>query len=119
LGLWGLQINGGLHDRTARQTFFSAPTAVCLWFLSKKKNDGKRRDRRKQTLFNDARNMGTLIDRVRRELTDADLKRIVSTFHAWRGIMNSRGVAEYAEKIFLFLNPSTPAHLSARQFHAA
>jgi type I restriction enzyme M protein len=28
--------------------------------------------------------MGTLIDRVHRELTDADLRRIVGTYHAWR-----------------------------------
>ena len=49
---------------------------VCLWFLAKNKAaDAKRtfRDRRKQTLFIDARKMGTLIDRVDRELTDADL----------------------------------------------
>jgi hypothetical protein len=42
------------------------------------------RDRRKQTLFIDARKLGTLIDRVHRELTDADLQKIVSTYHAWR-----------------------------------
>ena len=29
--------------------------------------------------------MGTLIDRVHRELTDTDLHKIVSTYHAWRG----------------------------------
>ena len=28
--------------------------------------------------------MGTLIDRVHRELTDTDLAKIVSTYHAWR-----------------------------------
>jgi len=29
--------------------------------------------------------MGTLIDRVHRELTDEDLAKIVCTYHAWRG----------------------------------
>lgn len=29
--------------------------------------------------------MGALVDRVHRELTDADLQKIVSTYHAWRG----------------------------------
>ena len=29
--------------------------------------------------------MGTLIDRVHRELTDADIAKIVDTYHAWRG----------------------------------
>ncbi len=67
------------------QLFYSTQIPVCLWFLAKNKNDGKRRDRRKQTLFIDARKLGTLIDRVHRELTDADLEKIVSTYHAWRG----------------------------------
>jgi len=47
-----------------------------LPLLAKNKNaDAKRgfRDRRKQTLFIDARKLGTLIDRVHRELTDADV----------------------------------------------
>ena len=74
------------------QLFYSTQIPVCLWFLAKnKKSDSKRgfRDRRKQTLFIDARKLGTLIDRVHRELTEADLARIVSTYHAWRG---DRGV---------------------------
>ncbi|MBW6496318.1 MAG: type I restriction-modification system subunit M [Burkholderiaceae bacterium] len=67
------------------QLFYSTQIPVCLWFLTKNKNDGKRRDRRKQTLFIDARKLGTLIDRVHRELTDADIDKITSTYHAWRG----------------------------------
>lgn len=70
------------------QLFYSTQIPVCLWFLAKNKSaDAKRsfRDRRKQTLFIDARRLGTLIDRVHRELTDADLEKIVSTYHAWRG----------------------------------
>ena len=70
------------------QLFYSTQIPVCLWFLAKNKAaDAKRgfRDRRKQTLFIDARKLGTLIDRVHRELTDADLDKITSTYHAWRG----------------------------------
>jgi type I restriction enzyme M protein len=70
------------------QLFYSTQIPVCLWFLAKSKSaDNKRgfRDRRKQTLFIDARKMGTLIDRVHRELTNADLDKITSTYHAWRG----------------------------------
>jgi len=69
------------------QLFYSTQIPVCLWFLAKNKNaDAKRafRDRRKQTLFIDARKLGTLIDRVHRELTDTDLDKIASTYHAWR-----------------------------------
>jgi type I restriction enzyme M protein len=81
--------------------FYSTQIPVCLWFLAKTKAaDPKRclRDRRKQTLFIDARKMGTLIDRVHRELTEADLEKITSTYHAWRGEHVSRGAAENAEK---------------------
>ena len=69
------------------QLFYSTQIPVCLWFLAKNKAaDAKRgfRDRRKQTLFIDARKLGTLIDRVHRELTDADLEKITGTYHAWR-----------------------------------
>jgi len=69
------------------QLFYSTQIPVCLWFLAKNKAaDTKRgfRDRRQQTLFIDARKLGTLIDRVHRELTDADLEKISSTYHAWR-----------------------------------
>jgi type I restriction enzyme M protein len=67
------------------QLFHSTQIPVCLWFLAKNKNDGKRRDSLKHTLFIDARKLGTLIDRVHRELTDADLEKTTSTLHSWRG----------------------------------
>lgn len=76
------------------QLFYSTQIPVCLWFLAKNKNDGKRRDRRKQTLFIDARKLGTLIDRVHLELTDADIKTLVATYHAWRG---EKGAGNYAD----------------------
>jgi type I restriction enzyme M protein len=83
------------------QLFYSTQIPVCLWFLAKNKAaDAKRsfRDRRKHTLFIDARKLGTLIDRVHRELTDADLEKITGTYHAWRENAGSRGGAEHAEK---------------------
>jgi type I restriction enzyme M protein len=43
------------------------------------------RDRRGQTLFIDARKLGTMIDRVHRELTEEDIRKIADTYHAWRG----------------------------------
>lgn len=77
------------------QLFYSTQIPVCLWFLTKNKSGravnsktstlSQRRARKGETLFIDARKMGTLIDRVHRELTDADLAKIVSTYHAWRG----------------------------------
>jgi len=67
------------------QLFYSTQIPVCLWFFSRNKNNGRFRDRRGETLFIDARKMGSLIDRVHRELTDEDIAKIAHTYHAWRG----------------------------------
>ncbi len=61
---------------------------VCLWFLTKdKKEDSERgfRNRQSETLFIDARKMGTMISRTKKELTNEDIAQIAKTFHAWRG----------------------------------
>jgi type I restriction enzyme M protein len=94
------------------QLFYSTQIPVCLWFLTKsKKADSKRgfRDRRKETLFIDARKQGTLIDRVHRELTDADLEKITSTYHAWRG---DKGAGKY-EDIAGFCKSAITAEIAA------
>ena len=75
------------------QLFYSTQIPVCLWFLARNKKNGTRsagsgqgfRDRRGETLFIDARKMGTLIDRVHRELSEEDIGKIAGTYHAWRG----------------------------------
>lgn len=67
------------------QLFYSTQIPVCLWFLARNKHDGKRRSRRGETLFIDARKLGTLVDRVHRELTPEDITKIVGAYHAWRG----------------------------------
>src|SRR5690606_1313817 len=67
------------------QLFYSTQIPVCLWFLARSKKNGRFRDRRGETLFIDARKMGTLVDRVHRELTDDDVAKIAGTYHAWRG----------------------------------
>jgi len=54
------------------------------------------RDRRGQTLFIDARKLGTLVDRVHRELTETDIDKIVGTYHAWRGDKGSGAYADIA-----------------------
>jgi type I restriction enzyme M protein len=76
------------------QLFYSTQIPVCLWFLARAKKNGRFRDRRKQTLFIDARKMGVLVDRVHRDLTPEDVERIVGTYHAWRG---DKGAGKYAD----------------------
>ena len=67
------------------QLFYSTPIPVCLWFVARSKKNRRFRDRRKETLFIDARKMGTLVDRVHREFSQGDIDRIAGTYHAWRG----------------------------------
>lgn len=70
------------------QLFYTTQIPVCLWFVTRsKKADSIRgfRDRIGETLFIDARRMGTLIDRTHRELSGAEIADIARTYHAWRG----------------------------------
>ena len=67
------------------QLFYSTQIPVCLWFLARNKHNGRFRNRRGETLFIDARKMGTLVDRTHRELTDGDVAKVAGTYHAWRG----------------------------------
>jgi len=77
------------------QLFYSTQIPACLWFLARNKNPSNGlRDRRGQVLFIDARKMGVMVDRTRRELTDEEIQRIADTYHAWRG---EAGVGEYAD----------------------
>jgi type I restriction enzyme M protein len=67
------------------QLFYTTQIPVCLWFVTRNKGNGKFRDRRKQTLFIDARKMGSLVDRIHRDLSDEEIVRIGRVYHAWRG----------------------------------
>ena len=75
------------------QLFYSTQIPVCLWFLTRNKHNSRQRSRTGETLFIDARKLGTLIDRVHRELSDADIAYVAGTYHAWRGdIFPSPGI---------------------------
>jgi type I restriction enzyme M protein len=67
------------------QLFFSTQIPACLWFLSRNKGNGRYRDRRGEVLFIDARKLGQMIDRTRKEFSDEDIALITRTYHAWRG----------------------------------
>jgi type I restriction enzyme M protein len=83
------------------QLFYSTQIPACLWFLARDKSKGragktKLRDRRGEVLFIDARKMGTLVDRTRRELSDADVQKIADTYHAWRSEVKTSTYADIA-----------------------
>jgi len=75
------------------QLFYTTQIPVCLWFLTRNKkaraveghSESNRRNRQGETLFIDARNMGSMIDRTHKELTSEDIAEIARTYHAWRG----------------------------------
>ena len=67
------------------QLFYNTMIPACLWFIARDKKNHKFRNRRGKVLFVDARNMGEMIDRRHRELTDEEIGRIAKTYHAWRG----------------------------------
>jgi len=77
------------------QLFYSTQIPVCLWFISRDKRGlpspasgrgagGEGRDRQGETLFIDARKLGTLVDRVHRDLPDTDIAKIADAYHAWK-----------------------------------
>jgi len=76
------------------QLFYSTQIPVCLWFLARNKSNGRFRDRRGETLFIDARKLGSLVDRTHRELSSEEIARVAGTYHAWRGDPDA---GEYAD----------------------
>ncbi len=68
------------------QLFYSVQIPACLWFLARNKNPGGDwRDRRGKVLFIDARKLGRMASRTRKEFSGEDIARIANTYRAWRG----------------------------------
>ncbi|CUP18255.1 Type I restriction-modification system methyltransferase subunit [Clostridium disporicum] len=62
--------------------FYTTGIPVCIWFFNRdKKNKG-------ETLFIDARKMGTMVNRRLRELTDEDIKEVANIYHAYKNNEN-------------------------------
>ncbi|WP_224549389.1 type I restriction-modification system subunit M [Mesorhizobium sp. CA16] len=73
------------------QLFSTTQIPVCLWFLTRDKSNGlsrdkKLRDRTAEILFIDARELGTMVSRTLKELTDKDIAKVADTYHAWREV---------------------------------
>ncbi|GBC61391.1 SAM-dependent DNA methyltransferase [Desulfonema ishimotonii] len=80
------------------QLFYTTQIPVCLWFVTKsKKADNARgyRDRQGETLFIDARKMGSLVDRVHRELSVDEIAEIARTYHGWRDVKGEGGSGKF------------------------
>lgn len=64
--------------------FLNTQIPACLWFLSRDKTNGGFRKRDNEILFIDARNLGFLVNRRNRDLSEEDISRIAETYHQWR-----------------------------------
>lgn len=62
--------------------FLNTQIPAALWFLNRARKNGH--PRKGEILFIDARNMGHLINRRTRELSQEDIRKIADTYHAWR-----------------------------------
>jgi len=80
-------IEAGLVDcivNLPTKLFLNTQIPACLWFLSREKEIDPKHPRRNKILFIDARDMGTLINRRTRELSQEDIRLIADTYHNWR-----------------------------------
>ncbi|WNK20210.1 class I SAM-dependent DNA methyltransferase [Halomonas piscis] len=82
------------------QLFTNTQIPACIWFLTRDKSGGlspnkvKKRARRSEVLFIDARNVGYMKDRVLRDFSAEDIATITDTFHAWqKGESDAQGAA--------------------------
>jgi type I restriction enzyme M protein len=62
--------------------FLNTQIPAALWFMNRGRGNGH--PRKGEILFMDGRNLGHLINRRSRELSDEDIQRIAGTYRAWR-----------------------------------
>jgi type I restriction enzyme M protein len=62
------------------QLFYTTGIPVSLWIMRK----GKGENTRGKVLFIDARNLGHMVDRRTKELSEEDIKKIADTYHNWK-----------------------------------
>ena len=66
--------------------FLNTQIPACLWFLTRNKTNGGFRERKGEILFIDARNLGFLVNRRNRDLSDDDIEKVTETYHSWRNV---------------------------------
>jgi type I restriction enzyme M protein len=67
------------------QLFYNTQIPACLWFLARNKTETvKFRNRANEILFIDARELGVMISRKQKELSETDIAKIADTYHKWR-----------------------------------
>lgn len=65
--------------------FLNTQIPAALWFMRRdRENSTQYRDRQHEILFIDARNLGSLINRRTKMLSEEDIQKIADTYHNWR-----------------------------------
>lgn len=67
------------------QMFYSVSIPVTVWIFDMNQASANERDRTGETLFIDAREMGTMTDRTHREFSRKDIDKIAGIYHAYTG----------------------------------
>ncbi|BET98309.1 type I restriction-modification system subunit M [Xenorhabdus taiwanensis] len=109
------------------QLFYTTQIPACLWFITKNKDvDVAKgyRNRQGETLFIDARNIGSMVNRTSKELTADDIATIADTYHAWRStpkelaerIKRGDGKLEKYEDIAGFCKVATIEEIKANDY---
>ena len=80
------------------QLFLNTPVPCCLWFINKDKTQNGR-DRRKETLFIDGRDLGSWNTRTIKELTDKDILKISETVLSWRSASNYKDIKGFCRSV--------------------
>lgn len=64
--------------------FYNVPLSVSLWFLAKNKSNDRFRNRAKEILFIDARELFEVISKKQIRFSDENIEKISKTVRAWR-----------------------------------
>ena len=78
------------------QLFLNTQIPCCLWFVTNDKTKNGR-DRRNETLFIDARNLGTMQTRALKVLTNSDIQNIEDTVSSWRKNKNYKDIKGFCK----------------------
>ncbi|MFI7190185.1 type I restriction-modification system subunit M [Nocardia nova] len=100
------------------QLFRSTGIPVCVWFFTKDKKAGRggSNDRTGQVLFIDARELGYMVDRAERALSDEDVAKIADTYHAWRGTQSARAEGLRYDDVPGFCKSTTINEIKAAEY---
>ncbi len=80
-------IENGLVDcivNLPTKLFLNTQIPACIWFLSRNKSNSWFRKRESEILFIDARNIGFLVNKRNRDLSEEDIELVAGTYHQWR-----------------------------------